>query len=578
MGPMIKAFFIIIAVAFAIGGGAYYFIVSGTNGDGAQIIFKAPSVIFYGVPFDLSVGVSNNSGDVWRNAAVSLSLPRGVVFADGEQGKSIAIKQLGSVGDGSLTEARFPLMAVQENSSAESFAEGAANASAADVFATDSIAAHLSYSRGNDTTIFEKQEQWRDLAPQEGITLALTAPEQMAEGEEFKIKIAYANKTDSMINGLSLAMRYPDGFVFTKASANPDAHDAVWEIGNLEKGSSDSISVFGRMRTATTSEFMASMARAVHDSKQTVARARAMVAIAPAPLTVAVDVNDTPDFVAHLAETLLYTIAYSFNTGASYAKGVTVRANLASPLFNFSTIVMNDGGVLGRDGATGAPHIIWQVPHPDGEGGSVSFSIKTKNEYGIKRLGDRNFVLKVHAEAQAGTTVGSMENETKVAGRTIVEARGYFRDADAGIINKGAMPAKVGAPTQYTIHWLLKNYATDVKNVVARAKLQPGVRFTGVAKSAIDTKPAYDARANEMVWKIDRVSATNGAIGKGLEALFQIEAQPTAEMAGKPMPLIDAIALSADDDFTGEKLTGTAPEITTALPDDLTVAGQGNVQ
>ncbi len=569
---MVRVFFIVLCVIALGSAGAYYFGAFSAGGGGAQLIFKAPDAIFYGVPFELSVGIGNNSVESWHDVSLSLSLPAGVAFADGAGSKSVGVKQLGILGEGSLTDVKFILIAVQvAPDEKDSALEDAVSV------ALSGVEARLTYALGKGTTVFEKNETWRAPVFAPAVTITLTLPETIKSGEEFKIKIDYANSADADMDGLSLHMQYPEGFVFEKATSDADAYDADWNIGALSRGSKDSITIFGHMKNVATSEFKAMVRRDTMGSPQSIAVARAMIAVEEPPLTVAIDINDSPDYVARLGETLTYTIAYAFDKEVQLKGGMTVRVLLASELFDFATVVVNDGGFLRPDSATGAPQIVWRVDHPDAEGGSVSFSVKVKNDYGIKRLSDRNFTLKLRAEAQAGTMVGSAEREIKVSGDMRVEARGYFRDAASGIVNSGVMPPLVGVPTEYTIHWMLKNYGTDSKNVVVRAKLQPGVRFTKAGKGTLDSKPAYDASSGEVVWKIDRMSATTGVLGAPPEAIFQIEAIPAKDAAGKPMPLITVTTVAALDDFTGVTLSGSAPEITTALPDDPTVAGQGDV-
>lgn len=563
---MTKAFFILCVIA-ALAGAGWYFVISKTAVDGAQIIFKGPDRIFYGVPFELSVGVGNNSGGLWNKVELSLSLPQGFALRDGAGASSFAIKQLGALGDGSLTEATFALIAVRNEDTARATRD-----------ALDIIEINLAYVPAGGATVFEKKEQWQGPAPEAGVTLELMAPAAIASGEEFKITVTYANITNTDMDMMAVRMNYPDTFVFARSTTDPDVNTTLWNIGTIRAGHKDSMVIFGRLKTAGENVFTVTLTRTVNGSRQAVHEAQTTVVSEQSPLTVVIDANDSPDVVARLGETIAYTISYVFEKPVEGARGgVTVRATLAGQLFDTGTVVIDNGGVMRRDPKTGAPQIIWQIAHPGVEGGSVEFTIAAKNDYNIKRFGDRDFTLMMRAEAQAGTLVGSAEHEVKIAGKIMVEARGFFRDAVAGIVNKGTLPPKVGVPTHYTIHWKLKNYATDVKKVVVRATLAAGVRFTGVAKSTVDTKPSYDAKGREMVWSMDRISATTGLIGTAPEVIFQIEGTPMGDIAGKPMPLVGPTTVSALDDFTGLTISASAPEITTALPDDPTVGDTGVV-
>lgn len=567
-----KAFFILCGI-IALAGAGWYLVISKTSVDGAQIIFKGPEKIFYGVPFKLSVGVGNNSGDLWNNVGLSLSLPQGFAFADNGGASSFAIKQLGNLGDGSLTEVAFMLIAIQNQKAGfENQKTGSQE------LATETIEANLAYVPAGGAVVFEKKEQWHSSAPEAGVTVQLTAPPMIASGEELKITVRYANMTTMDMDMIAVRMNYPDHFVFIRSTTEPDSGTNMWNVGALRAGASDSIVIFGRLEKATDTLFTATLMRTVNGSRQIVHETEAKVVSEQSPLTVVIDANDSPDYAARLGETITYTISYVFEKSVEKARGgITVRATLAGQLFDMESVVINNDGTLRRDIKTGAPQIVWQIPQVDVEGGSVEFKINIKNEYGIKRFGDRNFTATIRAEAQTGNIMSFADHEIKIAGATTVEARGYFRDAAAGILNKGALPPKVHAPTQYTIHWKLKNYATDVKKINVRATIASGVRFTGVVKSTVDTKPVYNTATGEVVWTMERISATTSLMGAAPEVIFQIEGTPTPDMAGKPMLLMGPTTVSGLDDFTGLSIGASAPAITTALPHDPTVGNTGIV-
>ena len=566
-----KMFFGWCAGIALVAGGAYYFAYSGGSADGVQIAFKAPETIAYGAPFEFKIGIGNSSSAVWKNASLSLALPSGFVFMDGATGTGFMVKQLGDVGKGSFTEIPFKIMAVAE---AEANVDGTALSIAllAVPFQTE-----LSYAQDGSSTVFQKKEQWLPPVPSSAFKLAIEAPEKAASGEEIKLVIAYANKTGEDLDGLTVRIAYPNSFTFSSASTDPDRGNDIWNIGGLKNGSSDTLTVKGRFNGVGTGRFSVAVVRSSGLSNYPIAVAAVLVAIENALIGIAMDVNDTEDFVAHVGDTLAYTVSYTLDGMIAPKGGLDITADLLSPLFDASSIVLADGGIF-RRGASGSPQIVWHVAKPDTEGGSVGFSVKVKPDYGIRRLGDRNFILKVHGEVVAGTTSAALDYETKLAGQTLVTAKGYFRDADSGMVNKGTLPPTVGTATQYTIHWRIINYATDVRGITVRASLPAGVTVTGSVKSNINTKPSYDASAKEVLWKIDRISATTGLFGIAPEAIFQVSSVPEASMKGKNAPLLGVTDLSATDDFTGKTITTTAPAVTTALPDDPTIVDQGLVQ
>jgi hypothetical protein len=195
-------------------------------------------------------------------------------------------------------------------------------------------------------------------------------------------------------------------------------------------------------------------------------------------------------------------------------------------------------------------------------------------------VSDKNFTLTIAAEISSPTvpegtsadrTVSVANASNKVMGKTDIIAEALWRDAKAGILNTGPYPPKVNQPTQYTIHWKVVNYATDVSDIQVSAYLQAGVRFTGTVKSNIGTSPVYDQNSGLITWNIPSLPATKGVISPPAEAIFQVEATPSSNQVNRDMPLMSETNLEAKDMFTGLQIQSKAPGVDTRIPTDTTV-------
>jgi hypothetical protein len=132
------------------------------------------------------------------------------------------------------------------------------------------------------------------------------------------------------------------------------------------------------------------------------------------------------------------------------------------------------------------------------------------------------------------------------------------------------MPLAVNKPTQYTIHWQVKSYATNMKNVKIQSALEPGARFTGVVKSTGITTPQVNERTNIVEWTIPLVEAGTGVLNAPLEGVFQIEVIPNVAQVGDTLPLLQKTTLVATDDFTGVAIQKSYEKITAEIPHDPT--------
>jgi hypothetical protein len=169
----------------------------------------------------------------------------------------------------------------------------------------------------------------------------------------------------------------------------------------------------------------------------------------------------------------------------------------------------------------------------------------------------------------APRTVGVAKTETKVIGNFNFESKGYYNEPTAGIENTGPYPPKVNQPTQFTIHWIVKTYNTDVRDIEASSFLGGNVRFTGVIKTnASTTMPEYNNRTQEISWHIPFAEAAGGILREPIEAVFQVEITPSTTQINSAPVLVNEIKARAIDDFTGTAFERKVRAVTTRVSDD----------
>lgn len=517
---MLKFLGWIVLIAVVAIGGWYFFSASwrSGNGDNAAITFQGPEKIYLGLPFELLVGMQNNSGVVWREVKLSTFF-----------NKNLKTKTLGNLGEGGLTSIPLELVATTASEAA--------------------VEVVLSYLPEGVDSRFEKRATWSLPETEAAVELTVAASEKIVSGQELELKIAYKNISPSDLEDLFLKIEHPKGYQLTKASQEASGGDNLWDLGGLHPGSEGKLSIFGNLATSEKeAEFKISLLREIERSKEVISEEKVKLVIEESPLAVGIVLNEVEDYLAKPGDNLFYAIGFTKKPSAASERSqiATIRAKLTGSMFDLSALTISDGGQI----RAGSNEIIWRKASSSAgeEGDAVSFSLKVKNEYSIRRLSDRNLTLKVEAEVEVGKISSKTELETKLVGQAKVEAKGLFYDADSGILNR---------PGQYTIHWLITNYATDIKNVVIKAPLPLGVIFTGAAKSNIEAKPIFDAASQSMLWQIPRISAASGVVGRPVEGILQVQVSGVGSLLGETQ-------LTAVDDFTGTTLTATAPEIKTS--------------
>lgn len=560
----LKILFVFVGVTSLATIGVIAFLVMDLGGKPEKISLDIvnPKEIYRGVPFELSIGIQNQGDNILRDANLVLQLPSGVINTNDLSNQYLIQDAIGDVGGGSLTKRTYSLIGIGAKDS------------------TQNIEASLSYVVGGSR--FEEKSESEIVIKNLAVNLEIAKPEQVLNSSNFDIKVKYKNVSFFDFADVFLEAKYPTGFKFISSSILPDALSNRWRLGELKSGTAGELSLKGSVNGADQSSFNIPITvYAVFFGKEyLISESLASITIAPSPVRMEIMVNNRNDYTARLGETLEYVVKYYNMSGIALAD-VILETNIAGELFDFGTIKTQ--GAINSVTQT----LIWNASHiPElklldaGGSGEARFNVTLKNQFPIKRLNDKNYTLKAVATLDspsvpyyldAKKTAVSASLETKVAGQVFFDAKAFYRDSSSGIANAGKFPPKVNEPTEYTIHWIIKNYGTDLTNIQVKSSLASAVSWTGVVKSNTDTVPLYNDRTQEIVWDIGKIPATQGVISAPFEAVFQIKAVPNQTQIGKFMPLIKDSLLKAVDDFTGVELTGSDVGLTTALSDDLTI-------
>lgn len=555
----------ILALILLVGGVIFVFGSRGSSHD-IEISLETNREVSKGIPLELEFNINNETNEPLKNSELTVRLESGFIDLDFEGDKSVYRKSLNSLGEGTLTKEKVRVLPV--GSIGEEY----------------EVKASLDYSIGSAS--FEKNFSKKIKIENQPIELSIEKPDQILAGSSFETKITYENKSEFDFPELELQVQYPSSFNFISANLNPTSLNNTWNLGALKSGSKGEISIRGNIQNGGSegSSIVSIINAEFLDEVFEVAREESELVSSQSPLDVDLSVSGAP----RPGNRLAYRLDYENKSGVAL-RDVLISSELAGEMFNLKSIDA-DGNIntLGNQ-------IVWnENTNPDleilepGESGTITFFINLKNSFPIRRLSDKNFELVVNTEIKSPTvpyyikaeeTSASEQLKTKVEGRTTIDAQAFYRDAGSGFVNEGSLPPEVGETTQFTVHWEIANYSTDIENVEIKAELPKGVGWAGQVKSNIDSVPLYNKDEKSIVWNIDEITATRGVISRPIEAVFQIELNPKPEFRGSYHPLVLETILTAEDRWTNKSIEEIHNVLSTSLPDDNTTsASQGIVQ
>lgn len=563
--------FFVICAAFVAGAAFYFFFLRPTPGPSVSISFVKPDQVFIGDPFTISVLIANNSQSVIKNATLEFMIPDGFSFVGQSSDTRAMPEPIGDISSGGVPPQQdFQLIATGNQNS------------------VGSITARLVY--GTDTTgktQFESDSSANIITGTSAVGLDFTIPQNVFTGQNFNVAIGYHNNTPHDINNVILSVQYPSGFVFSTSSIAPisaSANGGSWNLGTTTANAGGSIIITGNIANQTTGAypFAATSTSDVSGNGYFLGAQTSNVVVAPSPLSLSVSLNNTSTYIANAGDQLNYVISYTNNSSIAFQK-ITIQAVLKGDMYDLSSL--QSDGVLSS--ANNANTVTWsQATNPElaslapGQSGSVKIQLGVKGSFPTNGINENlNLQTQIQSptvppDTSANFTVGTVNFTSKVRGEVAVVATGYRNDTSLGIKNTGPYPPVVDKPSQYTIHWNVTNYSTEITSTVVSAYLQSGSVFTGQVKSNISAQPTYDAATGLVTWDIGNLPPGTGVNTAPAEAVFQITNTPAVNELYQVLTLMGQTNLSADDMFTGSTLQVSANQVTTFLPNDPTTSNQ----
>ncbi len=560
--------FLVVFVVLVSAGIWYFFLFKPPGSPNVSIGFpNKPDQVLVGDPFTLAVSFSNYSSNILKGATLSVTVPDNISFVGQSPGQRVMQQTVGDLGPGSINEQDFNLIVTGDPKSVKH------------------IDAKLTYSTDAAAKTQFETDGGADLVVGDfAISVSVVPPTNVFSGQDFDTAVTYTNNTSHSFLNVKLALQYPPVFSFTRSSMSPaSAGNNSWDLGTVPAMGSGTLTVTGNVvgPQNATYQMIGNLTGEVMGETYALNEQTANLAISASPLSLTLTLNNTSDYVAQPGDALTYVLSYANNSNTTF-QNMTLTAALVGEMFDFTTLQTNGAFNSLTDtvmwSAATTPQLLTLAP---GQSGSVNIHVRTASSYPIRLLSDKDYALKVSAQISSPTvppdtagssTVSAASIENKVGGNISVAADGYWRDANSGILNSGPYPPTVNQATQYTIHWVIVNYATDAQNVTVSAYLQSGTACTGVIQSNMTTAPSCNAATGFVSWTIPAIPATTGITGQPAEAIFQVANTPAVNQVGSAVTLLGPTALQAMDAFTSSTLTASAPAVTTDLPNDKTIS------
>ena len=146
----------------------------------------------------------------------------------------------------------------------------------------------------------------------------------------------------------------------------------------------------------------------------------------------------------------------------------------------------------------------------------------------------------------------------------------YYDDAGE-MVGSGPLPPVVGETTSYQIIWDLKSLTADLRNVLVKTTLPPGVEW-GQGLVVDDQDLIFNDTTRQVVWRVSDLKKQENNLAK-----FNVLITPDESQIGKIITLNNTVTLVAEDVYSQGKINLNNNYLTTELEGDEMAVGNEKV-
>ena len=565
-GGLIIAFLI-----FLVGYWGYSFFNQGT----VSLLISTPDEVRSGELKSVGFTIINNSNNELIDTILIIKLPPGIFNPEDFDNDKIILNP-GEIQKKSQKELSISLLMTGESNTLKT------------------IEATFRYRPKNLNAYFEKKDTKNILVNGSVFKLSVITPNQAFLDQNFPLVISWSNVYEYLYENAEIRVEWPSGFNFQEANPKSISVDNnIWSLGIIKPGAEGKINIKGNLSGQAGESKRIIFALGMNKNNQffPLVKTESVISLIENPLKIYTLINGATSYEANLGEELNFNIYYQ-NNYSSALRNVKLKVELSGDVFDYNSLKAPKG-VYSKH----LKQIVWDGLYVSdlynlmpGESGSLGFTIKLKKEWPMLNKNQQNPVLEVKTTIESGNIPEGVEiselprstfiNTIKINTQAFLLVESYHYDYASGIANTGILPLRVGQPTDFTIHFKIKNSYNALNNVIIQTTLPPWVEFTQqIAGNYGQSRPTYDPLTRTVVWEIGLIEAGSGILDKGYEAIFQVRVTPPSNFLYQPIPLTQEITFRAIDSFTGKAIEQIlSPVISNKLTDQGVSSGQGIVQ
>jgi hypothetical protein len=562
--------------------GWYYFGTKELNGEGVSLEIKGDESLVSGEKVELIIKYKNKENVKVKNLELRINYPEGFYYVSSEPYATTLSSNVWQLEDLKAGESREVKLVGQIIGGLE------------EEIVLEPI---LSYEPSNFSSSFESKVVKVFKIEKSLMELRVEAPTEIGNNNRVTYNIFYKNISELPVDNFRLRVDYPENFTIIETGGDAQLlTEDTWKIDEMMKNEENEVTITGFFDLENTGS---STVKAILEIKSSLLEIPLVgesssdwypyleiekdIALSELAATLKVSVNgDNKDSAIDWGSELEYVINYK-NTSDKELENVSITAMLSSDYLNWETLDDNFSGLIdeGSNFITWDKTLIPSLAKLDiGQEGRISFKIKVL-DFNEEFLSAQNFSIASEIILNSDSFKAIEGEESELINSNVIVnkmntpvdfltlARYYNESGTA--VGSGPLPPVVGETTSYQIIWKLNSATANLKNVLVKTTLPPGVEW-GQGVVTEDQDLIFNDTTRQVVWKINDLEKAKDNMAK-----FNILITPDVSQIDKIVTLNNTITLIAEDTYSNGKINLNSNYLTTRLDGDEKAVGNEKV-
>ncbi len=513
--------------------------------DKVAVSIEGAEVVDVGGLAEYKITVENKNRSKLQDVSLSIDLPR-----------NFSLQENPVIVDKNLSGAKISVGDLKGHSKKQYTIKSIVNYSGD---AQEALKIFARYKPSNISSYFQSSVQKNIKLAKTNIEILVDSTGTASNGEMISMDLVMKNNSADNLEGLSLEINYPEGFIFDHSNLTPlEDKTNKWIVNTLKAGEQYKINIQGTLSGRLDAIKAFKIVLKNNKNNSVLAQTESSIKIIPSKILLKEVAQESNVYPGGYID---YTVLFRNNSTVPL-RNLVLKTHLPGKYIERSKVTSTDGYYDSRENI-----ITWKAGDfsklqnlQPGEEGKVEFRVGLMDGIIPKDKNDKNPYLRSYSEIESLDVDSPLFENKKVTSTKLkipinsvvqVASVANYMPENGDTATEGIL--KVDQKTKIKITLALSNTTNRLKGAKLLADLPSGTNWEGQIYPEGDNLK-FNERSHQLEWNMGSIEVGTGILSPPEKAEFIISVVPSVNQVNQGIDLLKNIKVGAKDTFTNANI------------------------